>query len=228
MTKNDKEPQNKRRLRNYLLDVGLQLRYTVFIIAVAVFLTAVLGSRIYVAIQETTRIVTLTASVDPSTERELQQEFQAKDRVVLWAVAGFGMLLVLTVTAAGIWMTHKIAGPLHNIGSVFARIRDNKIPEDLRHLRKGDELQAFHAGFREMYDAIRARALRTRRRSKRPSRLSRPSPRAPRSWSWFSKTCGGFTRTRRRAWKRGRIKKPFVGCRARAERAKAGNRRPGF
>ena len=160
MTKNDKEPQNKRKLRNYLLDVGLQLRYTVFIIAVAVFLTAVLGSRIYVAIQETTRIVTLTASVDPSTERELQQEFQAKDRVVLWAVAGFGMLLVLTVTAAGIWMTHKIAGPLHNIGSVFARIRDNKIPEDLRHLRKGDELQAFHAGFREMYDAIRARALR--------------------------------------------------------------------
>ena len=160
MTKNERGPQHKRRLRNYLLDVGLQLRYTVFIIAVAVFLTAILGSRIYVATQETTRIVTLTASVDPSTERELQREFQAKDRVVLWAIAGFGMLLVLTVTAAGIWMTHKIAGPLHNIGSVFARIRDNKMPEDLRHLRKGDELQAFHAGFREMYDAIRARALR--------------------------------------------------------------------
>ena len=80
--------------------------------------------------------------------------------MVLWAIAGFGLVLVLSVTAAGIWMTHKIAGPLHNIGSVFARIRDNRIPEDLRHLRKGDELQAFHAGFREMYDAIRARALR--------------------------------------------------------------------
>jgi len=158
----NKEPgmQHKRRLRNYLLDVSLQLRYTVFIIAVAVFLTGVLGSRIYVATQETTRIVTLTASVDPSTERELQQQFQSKDRVVLWGVAGFGLVLVLTVTAAGIWMTHKIAGPLHNIGSVFARVRDNKLPEDLRNLRKGDELQAFHASFREMYDAIRARVLR--------------------------------------------------------------------
>jgi hypothetical protein len=26
-------------------------------------------------------------------------------------------------------------------------------------LRKGDELQAFHAGFREMYEAIRARVV---------------------------------------------------------------------
>jgi methyl-accepting chemotaxis protein len=147
-------------LRNFLLDVGLQLRYTVFIIAVAVFLTAILGSRIYVATQETTRIVTMTASVDPGTEREIQQQFQAKDRVVLWAIAGFGLVLVLSVTAAGIWMTHKIVGPLHNIGSVFGRIRDNRIPEDLGHLRRGDELQAFHKSFREMYDAIRARALR--------------------------------------------------------------------
>ena len=160
MTKSEREPQYKRRLRNYLLDVGLQLRYTVFIIAVAVFLTGILGSRIYVATQETTRIVTLTASVDPSTERELRQQFQATDRVVLWGIAGFGLLLVLSVTAAGIWMTHKIAGPLHNIGSVFARIRDNNLPQNLRHLRKGDELQAFHAGFREMYDAIRARVLK--------------------------------------------------------------------
>jgi hypothetical protein len=154
------QTHHKRRLRNYLLDVGLQLRYTVVIIAVAVFLTAVLGSRIYVASQETTRIVTLTASVDPSTEQELRQQFQTNDRVVLWGIIGFGLVLVLTVTGVGIWMTHKIAGPLLNIGSVFGRIRDNKLPEDIRHLRKGDELQAFHASLREMYDAIRARVLR--------------------------------------------------------------------
>jgi hypothetical protein len=77
--------------------------------------------------------------------------------VVLWGIVGFGVLLVLTVSVAGIWMTHKIAGPLHNIGSTFARVRDNKLPADLGNLRKGDELQAFHAGFREMYDAIRGR-----------------------------------------------------------------------
>lgn len=157
MTKSERVPQHKRKLRNYLLDIGLQLRYTVFIIAVAVFLTAFLGYRIYAATQETTRIVTMTAAVDPSVERELRAQFEANDRVVLWGIVGFGVLLVLTVSAAGIWMTHKIAGPLHNIGSTFARVRDNKLPADLGNLRKGDELQAFHAGFREMYDAIRGR-----------------------------------------------------------------------
>jgi hypothetical protein len=159
MTKSERISQ-KRKLRNYLLDVGLQLRYTVFIIAVAVFLTAFLGHRIYVATQETTRIVTMTAAADPSVERELRAQFQANDRVVLWGIVGFGVLLVLTVSVAGIWMTHKIAGPLHNIGSAFARVRDNRLPADLGNLRKGDELQAFHAGFREMYDAIRARVAR--------------------------------------------------------------------
>jgi methyl-accepting chemotaxis protein len=157
MTKSERVPQHKRKFRNYLLDIGLQLRYTVFIIGVAVFLTAILGHRIYVATQETTRIVTLTAAVDPSVERELRAQFEANDRVVLWGIIGFGVLLVVTVSAAGIWMTHKIAGPLHNIGSAFARVRDNKLSADMGNLRKGDELQAFHAGFREMYDALRAR-----------------------------------------------------------------------
>jgi hypothetical protein len=160
MTKSERIPQHKRKLRNYLLDIGLQLRYTVFIIAVAVFLTAFLGYRIYAATQETTRIVTMTAAVDPSVERELRTQFEANDRVVLWGIVGFGVLLVLTVSAAGIWMTHKIAGPLHNIGSAFARVRDNRLPGDLGNLRKGDELQAFHAGFREMYDAIRSRVVK--------------------------------------------------------------------
>jgi nitrogen fixation/metabolism regulation signal transduction histidine kinase len=184
MTKSERVPQHKRKLRNYLLDVGLQLRYTVFIIAVAVFLTAFLGYRIYVATLETTRIVTMTAAVDPSVERELRTQFEANDRVVLWGIVGFGVLLVLTVSVAGIWMTHKIAGPLHNIGSAFSRVRDNKLPADMGNLRKGDELQAFHAGFREMYDAIRSRVVKDaetldraiaaiERQSERPSELDK-------------------------------------------------------
>jgi hypothetical protein len=44
----------------------------------------------------------------------------------------------------------------------FARVRDNRLSPDLGTLRKGDELHAFHASFREMYDAIRARVLSDR------------------------------------------------------------------
>ncbi|MGD0835028.1 MAG: hypothetical protein ABSB49_00105 [Polyangia bacterium] len=152
--------QQKRKLRNYLLDASLQLRYTVFILAVAVSLTAVLGYRIYVATQETTRVVIMTASVEPSTAHELEVQLKANDRVVFWWILAFGVVLVVTVTAAGIWMTHKIVGPLYKIGLSFGRIRDNKLASDSGKLRKGDQLQAFHAAFREMYDALRARVVR--------------------------------------------------------------------
>ncbi len=202
MTKPEHVQQHKRKLRNYLLDVGLQLRYTVFIIVVAVFLTVFLGRRIYVATQETTRIVTMTASVDPSVARELRAQFEANDRVVLWGIVGFGVILVLTVTGAGIWMTHKIAGPLHNIGSVFARVRDNKLSPDLGNLRKGDELHAFHAGFREMYEAIRARVVRD-------DRDPEPSHRRPRSP--VRAVCGvggGARRAARAAGREGREPEP--------------------
>jgi nitrogen fixation/metabolism regulation signal transduction histidine kinase len=157
MTKTNTRPRHKRRLRNLLLDVGLQLRYTVFILGVAVFLMALLGYRVYVATQETSRMVTMTASVDPSLEQELRSQFRANDRVVVWGMVGFGLVLVLAVSAAGIWMTHKIAGPLYNIGSAMGRIREGKLPAGSEQLRKGDQLQDFHAGFREMCDALRAR-----------------------------------------------------------------------
>jgi len=150
---------HKRRLRNYLLDVGLQLRYTAFIILVAVVLTVILGYKVYQATQESSRIVLLTVKADPLTGAELMKQFQANDRIVLWGMAGFAVVLVLSIAAMGIWMTHKVAGPLYNIAMSCTNIRDNRLPPVLRQLRKGDELQSFHSQFGEMYAALRTRVM---------------------------------------------------------------------
>lgn len=150
---------HKRKLRNYLLDVGLQLRYTAFIIAVAVLLTGVLGYKVYQATQESSRIVLLTVQADPTAGDELLARFQANDRIVLYGMAGFAVVLVLSISAVGIWLTHKVAGPLHNIATTCGRIRDDHLPPVLRQLRRGDELQAFHAQFSEMYAALRTRTV---------------------------------------------------------------------
>jgi hypothetical protein len=150
---------HKRKLRNYLLDVGLQLRYTAFIILVAVFLTGILGYKVYQAMQESSRIVLMTVQADPATGAELLSQFQANDRIVLLGMAGFGLVLVLSIAAVGIWMTHKVAGPLHNIGTTCSNIRDDRLPSVLRQLRKGDELQTFYSQFSEMYGALRTRVI---------------------------------------------------------------------
>jgi nitrogen fixation/metabolism regulation signal transduction histidine kinase len=74
-------------------------------------------------------------------------------------MAGFAVVLVLSIAAAGIWLTHKVAGPLHNIAATFGHIRDDQLPPTLRQLRRGDELQSFFAQFAEMYAALRARTI---------------------------------------------------------------------
>jgi hypothetical protein len=151
--------KHQRKLRNYLLDAGLQVRYTAFIIAVAIFLTAVLGWKIYEATRDTSKAILMTTGiVDPAFTEELQAQFRANDRVILFGVVGFGVLLVLSIFAAGIWITHKVAGPLYNMSRICGRVRDNKLSPSLRALRKGDELQEFYSSFREMYEALRARA----------------------------------------------------------------------
>jgi hypothetical protein len=154
-------PKYRRKLRNYLIDVGLQIRYTAFIIMIAVFLTAVLGYKIYDATQDSSKIILMTGLVDPATEAELRTQFRSADRIVLFGVMGFGMVLVLSVAAAGIWITHKVAGPLFSIEGICARVRDNKLAPSLRQqLRRGDELQDFYSTFRDMYEALRTRADR--------------------------------------------------------------------
>jgi hypothetical protein len=150
-------PVYKRKVKNYLLDVGLQLRYTAAIVIVAVALTIVLGHRIYRATQDTSKVILWTGLVDPATSQELQSQFAQSDRTVLFGIIGFGVILVLSIGGVGILLTHKVAGPLYKISSFFGRIRDNKLGPAPAKLRKGDELQDFYLSFREMHTAIRGR-----------------------------------------------------------------------
>ena len=154
-------PPYKRKLRNYLIDVGLQIRYTGFIILVAVILTAVLGWKMYEATKDTSEVILMTGYVDPTTAAELKDQFRSNDRRVLMYIVGFGVVMVVAVLAIGIFITHKVAGPLFSIEGICARVRDNKLAPSLRQqLRKGDELQEFYSTFRDMYEALRSRADR--------------------------------------------------------------------
>jgi len=151
-------PVYKRKVKNYLLDVGLQLRYTATIVIVAIALTTILGIRIYQATRDTSKVILWTGLVDPATAQELQSQFAQSDRTVMLGIIGFGVILVLSIGGVGILLTHKVAGPLYKISSFFGRIRDNKLGPAPAKLRKGDELQNFYSSFREMHTAIRGRA----------------------------------------------------------------------
>lgn len=150
-------PKYRRRMRNYLLDVGLQLRYTMTIVIVAVILTGILGYLIYDANRDASKIIMLTGLADPTVAGELQSQFASTDRRVLWAIVGLAFVLVISISAVGILITHRVAGPIFKVAGYFARVRGNRLGAIPQSLRKGDELQEFYSSFREMYEALRTR-----------------------------------------------------------------------
>jgi hypothetical protein len=150
-------PKYRRRMRNYLLDVGLQVRYTMTIVIVAVFLTSGLGYKMYQATRDISKVIELSGMADPAVAEDLQGQFAASDRWVLWGIVGFGVVLVISISAVGILITHKVAGPLFKISGFFARVRDNRFGALPGSLRKGDELQEFYGSFLDMHQALRQR-----------------------------------------------------------------------
>jgi hypothetical protein len=150
-------PKYRRRMRNYLLDVGLQIRYTMTIVLIAVFLTAGLGYKMYQATRDTSRVIELSGMADPAIAGELRGQFASGDKWVLWGIVGFGIVLVISVSAVGILITHKVAGPLFKVAGFFTRVRENRLGAIPPPLRKGDELQDFYGSFRELHQALRER-----------------------------------------------------------------------
>jgi hypothetical protein len=126
-------------------------------IVIAVFLTAGLGFKMYQATRDVSKVILWTSLVDPSSAEELQAQFSNSDRVVLWGIIEFGVVLVFSIGTVGILITHKVAGPLHKIASLFARVRENRMGPAPTSLRKGDELQEFYLAYRDMHQALRAR-----------------------------------------------------------------------
>jgi hypothetical protein len=150
-------PKYRRKMRNYLLDVGLQVRYTMTIVIVAVFLTAGLGYKMYQATRDISKVIELSGMADPTVASELRGQFAASDRWVLWGIVGFGVVLVISISAVGILITHKVAGPLFKIAAFFSRVKANHLGAIPQSLRKGDELQEFYGAFRDMHHALRAK-----------------------------------------------------------------------
>ncbi len=166
-------PKYQRSIRNYLLNLRYQLKYTLTIVGISLVLTGSLGwvvmSKAHEATrnqQEASRVVQVRAM--DSTDEMAQQlkaqfekndaVFEHNDKVMRLALIGFGLLLVVVLGIYGIVMTHKVAGPLYKVSLHLDKIRDGKLGV-VYNLRKGDELVDFFEHFKNAHDALRARTM---------------------------------------------------------------------
>jgi hypothetical protein len=147
----------KRSVKNYLLNLRYQLKYTLTIVGISLVLTGGLGYFIISKAREASRLLEVRA-MDPTDElaQQLSAQFATNDRMMMIVLVIFGVLLCVTLTAYGIVLTHKVAGPLFKVSTHLDKIRDGKLGV-VYDLRKGDELVDFFEHFKSAHDALRAR-----------------------------------------------------------------------
>ena len=108
--------KSNRKLKNYILDWRYQLRYTLTMVGISVVLTGGLGYVVMSKAREASRVVEVRA-MDPTDEmaQMLAKQFQQNDQVLVWSLIAFGLLLAGALSAYGIVLTHKVAGPLFKV-----------------------------------------------------------------------------------------------------------------
>lgn len=195
-------PKYKRSIKNYMLDPKFQLKWTGYLLAVAVIVSGILGVFLWRTSQEVTEQsnqviaqgsklldesrknsdlvkmtirdqyadspelgATFAKSADDLDkqleERHSQLEAQAaktqqQQQTMLMSLVGGLSFLVVLIGLIGIYITHKVVGPIYKMKMLLRQVGDGKL-NFYGKLRKGDELQDFFEVFAAMVEKLKAR-----------------------------------------------------------------------
>ncbi len=163
----------KRRLRNYLLDTGLQLRLASYLLGTATLLSVGLGWLLWSAYRETSRVIALG---DPEVGDSIAAALAVEDRWRIVAVSVALALVLVCLLGAAVVITHRIAGPAFVLKRTCRQVADGNLARP-RPLRDHDLLVDLADAVGLMVDALRDREGTERGRMLRASATLR-DPRA--------------------------------------------------
>ncbi len=144
---------HNRRLRNYLLDARMQLRFASYLGIIAAALSAFLGWRLWASYREASRLVALG---DPLADQTIAQMLASEDRVrMIWLGAGLAGLL-LCLLAFTLVVTHRVAGPALVMARACRQVAEGTLRRP-RALRHGDLLTGLFDDVGTMVDRLRER-----------------------------------------------------------------------
>jgi hypothetical protein len=142
----------KRRVRNYLLDARLQLRFASYLVAVATIIAVGMGVMLWRAYREATLVMGLNPDSDAAIIAALAREDQS--RMVWLSMALVAVVACLLLFA--IVVTHKVAGPALVLARTCKQVGEGNLTQP-RPLRDGDLLVELADEVTTMVDALRAR-----------------------------------------------------------------------
>ncbi|MFH0903455.1 MAG: hypothetical protein V2A73_22730 [Pseudomonadota bacterium] len=155
-----RHPSDERRhVRNYLINARYQLRFTLVLVAICAILMSGLGYWVLVESQSATRlgIRQVRANQAYLVHPKLEEEYLAsRQRLLTVILLVLGSSITVGLFAFGIKMTHRVAGPLYRVALYCDKVRIGRF-ERMSGLRRNDQLVRFYEHFREAHDALRKR-----------------------------------------------------------------------
>lgn len=150
--------QAKRRIRNLLIDRKFQLRWVVRIILIITVIVFVMGYFLYRTVADATDQMLAQKLGDLELTEASIQAFVAQAKidksVTIYKLVAWLVTLAVVVSGATIVLTHKVAGPVYKMRSIFRSINDDNL-HLMGKLRKGDELKEAFDDFDDMLRRLR-------------------------------------------------------------------------
>lgn len=144
--------------RKYLLNARFQLKYTFVFILLSSIVAGVLGAKLYGTVRENSQLIAMD---DNEANAAIQAQLKEQDRKVLYEIFAWLAGMVVLISAMGVLLTHKVAGPALVLTRNLNELAQGKIPK-LRPLRKNDELgdlfEALHAAVTHIEKEVREEA----------------------------------------------------------------------
>jgi HAMP domain-containing protein len=169
-------PRYKRKVRNMLVDKRFQLKYTALVLVLGLAIFGVLGALYFNERKTSSELLEVGETLERSMvhlpegavdseyvseslqelEAEMAPEVKTRDTTAVYFMLGSVAFLVLFLAAAGIYVTHKMVGPLYAIEMFMRAVQEGRW-SSIRPLRKGDEFTRLSDEFMRLADAVRGR-----------------------------------------------------------------------
>jgi hypothetical protein len=133
-----------------IVDARFQWKYTLMMTLLGAGTAAVMGSLLYSAQRDTSRLLELAG------DRNLQEQVLQGDQRLAAYLVVLVVMLAGMLAAWGLIVTHRISGPVYLAARYLNVLAEGTYP-DMRPLRKHDELQHFFVALTGAVGALRAR-----------------------------------------------------------------------
>ena len=159
------EGRQQRSVRNFLLNPGFQLKYAGLIAICGGIIFGVMAWMFFDKVRENSELLSVEAvaveravipaalNTDSPFEAELASRLAHEDAPMRWTLLGFCVLLVGLLFIVGIFVTHRIVGPLHVVENTIQRVIERR-PVGARRLRQGDEFAPLFHRVNELVETI--------------------------------------------------------------------------